>query len=68
VSAADTERLEAIRAALGYGSGKDAGLNLLGALIDMERNNWAADRVCQETLRRVLGQLKDVSNIVRNSN
>lgn len=64
----DTERLRAIRAVLGYDSGKDAGLNLLGALIDMERNNWEADLVCQETLKRVLGQLKDVSNILRNSN
>jgi len=64
----DTERLEAIRAVLGYHSGKDAGLNLLGALIDMERNNWAADQVCQKTLKRVLGQLKEVSDILRNSN
>jgi hypothetical protein len=40
----------------------DAYGNLHGALIDLERLN--ADAVCVRTIRRVLQQLKEVSNIL----
>jgi hypothetical protein len=61
----DTEKLEAIRVALGHGTELDAGLNLLGAVIDIDHNNWTVDTVCQKTLSRVLKQLKDVSDILQ---
>ncbi len=51
---------ERLRAALGLTEGKEdlhARHNLTGALIDMERENGWADRVCIQTIKRVIGQL-----------
>jgi hypothetical protein len=64
----DTEKLEAIRTAFGHETGNDAGINLLGAIITMDHNNWTVDEVCQRTLNRVLEQLKAVSDILKSSN
>jgi hypothetical protein len=41
----------------------DAYWNLYGALIDLER--LGADPVCIRTIRRIQGQLKDVSDVLR---
>jgi hypothetical protein len=67
IAVTDTEKLEAVRSALGHETELDASLNLLGAIITMDHNNWTADEVCQRTLNRVLGQLKAVSDILKSS-
>jgi hypothetical protein len=63
----DAERLKAISAAFGHGDGKDAGDNLLGAIIDLEQDDWKADENCQRTLRRVLGQLREISKLLQSN-
>jgi hypothetical protein len=63
----DAERLKAIGAAFGYDDGKDAGDNLLGSIIDLEQDDWKADETCQRTLRRVLGQLREISKLLQSN-
>lgn len=64
----DTERLEAIKAALGHDTPADALTNMLGAMQDMEHDGWVVDATCQHTLGRVVRQLAEACALLKSSN
>ena len=62
----DAERLDLIRKALGIDTPLEAGLNLLGASMAIGHDeNHVADKVCRQTIDRVLGQLREVRDLLQ---